>query len=163
MSFNLRSYINVHQWFVFLLIIWVIFSLACRTKKVEKTKPTFSEPKRIILIIKGAKLNVEIADSPEERALGLMYRQTLAQDQGMLFIFEQAGIYPFYMKNTKIPLSIAFIDQKGVIIDIQQMAPFDEQTQHYPNKPFLYALETNQGWFFEQGIKIGDTVFGLPQ
>ncbi|MEO0115248.1 MAG: DUF192 domain-containing protein [candidate division WOR-3 bacterium] len=145
------------------MLIWAIFSFACRTKKVEKTKPTCAEPKRITLIIKGAKLNVEIANTPEERSLGLMYRQTLAQDQGMLFIFEEDGIYPFYMKNTKIPLSIAFIDQKGVIIDIQQMTPFDEQTQHYPNKPFLYALETNQGWFFENGIKPGDTVFGLPR
>lgn len=94
---------------------------------------------------------------------GLMYRSMLAPDQGMLFVFEQEGIYPFYMKDTKIPLSIAFINHNGIIIDIQQMTPFDEQTEHYPDKPFLFALETNQGWFFERGIKIGDTVFGLPK
>jgi len=143
------------------LLIFAISSLACRSKKIEKKKPVFIETKRITLTIKGAKLCAEIADHPEERSLGLMYRQNLAPDQGMLFIFEQEGIYPFYMKNTKIPLSIAFIDRQGVIIDIQQMTPLDELTQHYPNKPFLYALETNQGWFLERGIKPGDTVFGL--
>lgn len=163
LKFNLFTFLKLKRCFVFLILIWSTFSLACRTKKVEKTKPTSPETKRITLTIKGIKLNVEIADSPEERSLGLMYRQALAPDQGMLFIFEQEGIYPFYMKNTKIPLSIAFIDRNGVIIDIQQMAPFDDETQHYPNQPFLYALETNQGWFFENGIKPGDTVFGLPR
>ncbi len=114
-------------------------------------------------MIKNHEITVEIVDTEEKRMLGLMYRLTLAQDQGMLFIFDHYGIYPFYMKNTKIPLSIAFIDTNKIIIDIQQMTPFDEQTQHYPDKPFLYALETNQGWFLEKNINIGDTVFGIPK
>jgi uncharacterized membrane protein (UPF0127 family) len=81
----------------------------------------------------------------------------------MLFVFDEPGIYPFYMKNTQIPLSIAFIDKNGIIIDIQQMTPLDEQTLHYPAKPFLFSLEVNRGWYLQKGIKEGDTVFGLPK
>lgn len=135
----------------------------CRSPKKEKTESIQKEPTRNNLIIKNAKIEVEIVTTEEKRVLGLMYRSALAQNQGMLFIFDQTRIYPFYMKNTKIPLSIAFIDSNGLILDIQQMTPFDEQTEHYPNKPFLYALETNQGWFLEKRIKIGDTVFGIPK
>jgi hypothetical protein len=148
--------------------IWLVVCVcclifACRSPKKEKADVTQQEPSKIKLIIKNSKLAAEIADTDEERMQGLMYRSMLAPDQGMLFVFEQEGIYPFYMKDTKIPLSIAFINHNGIIIDIQQMTPFDEQTEHYPDKPFLFALETNQGWFFERGIKIGDTVFGLPK
>ena len=135
----------------------------CRSPRKEKTESIQKEPTRINLMIKNAKIAVEIVDTEEKRMLGLMYRSALAQDQGMLFIFDQVGTYPFYMKNTKIPLSIAFIDSNGIILDIQQMTPFDEQTEHYPNEPFLFALETNQGWFLEKRIKVGDTVFGMPK
>lgn len=139
------------------------FVIVCRSPKKEKPNVIQQEPVKINLTIKNFKIAVEVADSPEERAAGLMYRSVLGPDQGMLFIFDRAETYSFYMKNTKIPLSIAFIDSNGVIVDIQQMTPFDEQTQHYPDKPVLYALETNQGWFFEKGIKEGDTVLGLPK
>jgi uncharacterized membrane protein (UPF0127 family) len=135
----------------------------CRSPKKEKTEAIQKEPTRINLMIKNVKIAVEVVATEEKRMLGLMYRSALAQSQGMLFIFDQTGIYPFYMKNTKIPLSIAFIDSNGIILDIQQMTPFDEQTEHYPNNPFLYALETNQGWFLEQRIIVGDTVFGIAK
>ena len=144
-----------------ILICCLIFF--CRSPKKEKTETIQKEPTRINLFIKNTKIEVEIVKTEEKRMLGLMYRSVLAQDQGMLFIFDHPGIYPFYMKNTKIPLSIAFIDSNGIVLDIQQMTPFDEQTEHYPNKPFLYTLETNQGWFLEKRIKVGDTVFGIPK
>ncbi len=153
---------GIHR-IVILTLSISIFVNACRSKKVEKTKTQSFEPVKINLTIKGVKLVAEIADTQERRMLGLMYREFLPPNHGMLFIFDQEGIYPFYMKNTKIPLSIAFIDRHGVIIDIQQMTPLDEQTQHYPNSPFLYALETNQGWFIQNRIKKGDTIFGLPR
>ena len=137
--------------------------LTCRTPSKEKTEVIPKEPTTVNLTIKNYKIAVEVVETEEKRMLGLMYRSVLAQDQGMLFIFDQVGIYSFYMKNTKIPLSIAFIDPIGIILDIQQMTPLDEQTQHYPDKPFLYALETNQGWFFEKQIKAGDTVLSLPK
>ena len=137
--------------------------LVCRSQKKESVKGTPPEPKKIVLQIKSIKIKVEIADTPEKRIQGLMYRSVLAPEEGMLFVFPLEAIYPFYMKNTKIALSIAFIDRAGIITDIQQMTPLDEQTEHYPQKPILYALETNQGWFLEKGIRIGDTVFGLPE
>jgi len=136
--------------------------ILCRSPKKEKPNVIQPEPTKINLVINKVRISVEVANNPEERTTGLMYRSGLEPDQGMLFVFDEAGIYPFYMKNTKIPLSIAFIDKDGIIIDIQQMTPLDEQTLHFPAKPFLFSLEVNQGWFLQKGIKEGDTVFGLP-
>jgi uncharacterized protein len=142
-----------------------IFSLLilCRSPKKEKPNVIKPELAKINLVIKNTKISVEVADNEDERATGLMYRSELDPNQGMLFVFDEPGIYPFYMKNTQISLSIAFIDTNGIIIDIQPMTPLDEQTLHYPAKPFLFSLEVNQGWFLQKGIKDGDTVFGLPK
>lgn len=90
-----------------------------------------------------------------------MYREALAENSGMLFVFDQQAIYPFWMKNTKIPLSIAFIDKNFAIIDIQEMIPNQEEVRYAPENSFLYALEMNQGWFFKSGVKIGDKVDGI--
>jgi len=98
-----------------------------------------------------------VAKTEEERSEGLKYRDSLPKESGMLFIFEREGIYPFWMKDTKIPLDIAFINKAGVIIDIQSMEPFST-LPHSPSLPFLYALEVNRGFFQEKGIEIGDTV-----
>jgi uncharacterized membrane protein (UPF0127 family) len=136
--------------------------ISCRSPKKEKPNVIQPEPTKINLVIKQVRISVEVANNPEDRATGLMFRSALEPDQGMLFVFDEAGIYPFYMKNTKIPLSIAFIDKNGIIINIQQMTPLDEQNLHYSAKPFLFSLEVNQGWFLQNGIKEGDTVFGLP-
>jgi len=136
--------------------------VSCRSPKKEKPNIVQPEPAKINLVIKNTRISVEVADNEDERTTGLMYRSELNPDQGMLFVFDEPGIYPFYMKSTQIPLSIAFIDKDGIIIDIQQMTPLDEQTLHYPAKPFLFSLEVNQGWFLQKGIKEGDTVFGLP-
>ena len=97
-------------------------------------------------------LHVEVADTAEERGKGLMARDNLPEDQGMLFVFEAEGQYGFWMKDTLIPLSIAFIEGEGVVIDIQDMQPRDE-TIHKPDEPYLYAVETNQGWFARNGIE----------
>lgn len=114
------------------------------------------------LIIKDKKIQVEVADTEEKRALGLMFRQNLEENSGMLFIFEKKGIYPFWMKNTGIPLSIAFIDENDVIIDILEMVPNQEVITYSPTEPFLMALEMNHGWFAENSINIGDTIYGIP-
>jgi uncharacterized membrane protein (UPF0127 family) len=104
---------------------------------------------------------VEIADTRTEQARGLMERKELAEDAGMLFVLESEQSPGFYMENTLIPLSIAFIDAEGRIVDIQDMQPLDE-TRHYPAEPAQYALEVNQGFFAERGLQVGDTV-DLPQ
>lgn len=100
---------------------------------------------------------VEVADAPDERQMGLMGRTALPADAGMLFVFEAEQPLSFWMKDTLIPLSIAFIDAQGQILDIQDMQPLDE-TSHVSAAPAQYALEVNQGFFAERGIQVGDLV-----
>lgn len=150
------------------LLFFVLFVIICQLFSCAKTKPAKPEEKtkdtdkKVELVIKDKKIKVEIAKTPEERALGLMFRQELEENSGMLFVFEQEGIYPFWMKFTQIPLSIAYIDNGYVIIDIIEMVPNQEEIRYSPSIPFKYALEMNQGWFARNGINIGDTVYGIP-
>jgi hypothetical protein len=112
---------------------------------------------RIPLYIKEKDIRVEVARTPEERALGLMNRKHLGKEEGMLFIFESEGYHSFWMKNTLLPLSIAFIDKNGRIVDIKDMKPLTLDS-HSPSQPVLYALEMNKGWFSANGIRVGDVV-----
>lgn len=112
---------------------------------------------KIPLFIKGREIQVEVARTPGERAVGLMGRKHLGKEEGMLFIFEEEGHHSFWMKDTYIPLSIAFIDRESRIVKITDMKPLT-LTSHPPPKPVLYALEMNQGWFSKNGIKVGDIV-----
>jgi uncharacterized membrane protein (UPF0127 family) len=91
-----------------------------------------------------------------------MYRRSLAPDSGMLFVFQQPETLRFWMKNTYIPLSIAYIDSKAVITDILEMAPLDTTTPYLASRAALYALEMNPGWFETHTIKPGDTILGIP-
>ena len=114
------------------------------------------------LTIAGSKLTVEVASTPETRETGLMNRFSLQQDHGMLFVFEQAQPQAFWMKNTYIPLSIAFVDGSGRILNIEDMRPQDEST-HWSRGMARYAIEMRQGWFAAKGIGDGDRVEGLPE
>lgn len=102
-------------------------------------------------------LEVEIADNDAERERGLMERTALAENAGMLFVFDREQRLSFWMKNTLIPLSVAYIASDGRIVDIQDMQPHDE-TPHPSAGPARYALEVNQGFFGEHGIGVGDMV-----
>jgi hypothetical protein len=110
---------------------------------------------KIPLYIKDKEIWVEVAKSPEERANGLMGRKHLGKNEGMLFIFEIEDYHGFWMKDTIIPLSIAFIDREGRIVKITDMKPLALES-HIPPKPVLYALEMNKGWFSANGINVGD-------
>jgi uncharacterized protein len=102
-------------------------------------------------------VRVEIADSPDEQAKGLMNRTALGEDRGMLFVFPDEEVRSFWMKNTLIPLSIAYMDSEGRIVDIQDMKPLDDEEPHYISaEPAQYALEVNKGFFDEHGVKVGD-------
>ena len=114
------------------------------------------------LTIAGHKLTAEVAATPEERSTGLMHRFSLKPDHGMVFVFERAEPQAFWMKNTFIPLSIAFIADDGRIVSIEDMAPQDER-MHWSRGPAQYALEMRKGWFAERGIQAGDRVLGLPK
>ncbi len=102
-------------------------------------------------------VRVEIADRASERARGLMHRTTLAENRGMLFVFRSEERLSFWMKDTLIPLSIAFMDTEGRIVDIQDMKPLDDDPPSYVSaRPARYALEVNQGFFEERGVEVGD-------
>jgi uncharacterized protein len=109
------------------------------------------------------RVRVEVADDPAEQAKGLMDRTTLGENRGMLFVFPEERERSVWMKDTQIPLSIAFIDSEGRIVDILNMKPLDDRPPHYvSSEPAQYALEVNQGFFEKRGVKVGDRV-GLPQ
>lgn len=109
-----------------------------------------------------AELRVEVADDGEERALGLMYRDRLPEDQGMLFVYPELDERNFWMKNTRIPLSIAFLADDGTIVHIADMQP--QSLALTPStQPVRYALEVNQGWFAQHGVQVGDRVAPLPE
>lgn len=112
---------------------------------------------RVPLYIKNKEIWVEVAKTPEERATGLMGRTALRKDEGMLFIFETEGYHSFWMKNTPIPLAIAFMDKEYKIVKISEMKPLTLNS-HTPPQPILYALEMEKGWFSSNGIKAGDVV-----
>ena len=116
----------------------------------------------VALSINGHKITAEVAATPERRALGLMHRFSLQPDHGMIFVFERPEPLGFWMKNTFIPLSIAFIGADGRIVNIDEMQPHDESS-HMSRGPALYAIEMRKGWFTERGIKSGDAVKGLPE
>jgi uncharacterized membrane protein (UPF0127 family) len=113
-------------------------------------------------------LQVEVADTPDSRARGLMFRRQLDEYSGMLFIFDSTGRWAFWMKNTLIPLSIAFIDDSWTVVDIQdmQVAP-DPATGPFvlyePARPCRYALEVTQGFFRRHGIGVGARVVYTPR
>ena len=113
------------------------------------------------LTIGKQKVVVEVVDNQEQRATGLMNRFSLQPDHGMLFVFDRPQALAFWMKNTYIPLSIAFVDAGGAVLNIEDMTPQDEST-HWSKGNALYAIEMKQGWFAGKGIEPGAKVTGLP-
>ncbi len=103
------------------------------------------------------RVQVEVADEMDEMAKGLMGRTALAEDAGMLFVYPEERELSFWMRDTLIPLSIAFMDGEGRIIDIQDMKALDDRPPHYTSdEPARYALEVNAGFFDERGVEVGD-------
>ena len=110
------------------------------------------------ITVEGHRLKVELAATPVARVCGLSNRFRLFNDHGMLFIYPTPGPRTFWMKDTFIPLSIAFLDDSGRIIRIQRMAPMQTDERYRSLQPVRYALEVNQGWFADHGIGIGNIV-----
>jgi len=118
----------------------------------EKTKK--------ILKINDKTLTVEVADTAEKKMTGLMFRKEMGKDEGMLFVFESPKKPAFWMKNTLLPLSLAYIDEKGIILQLEDLKP-EDLTPVFAKERILYALEVNKGWFEKNEVKIGDIVKGL--
>jgi hypothetical protein len=108
------------------------------------------------------RIHAELADSFSTRMQGLMRRPELAQNDGMLFVFDEDAAHCMWMKNTLIPLSVAFLDAAGSVINVADMKPQTEQT-HCAARPARFALEMNLGWFAQRGLKAGATLRGLER
>ena len=134
-------------WLCFLIQFSSVKALAC----------PFELPAGSISV-KDHTLMVELATTPEARVCGLSNRLKLPQNHGMLFIHPTLRSRTFWMKNTHIPLSIAFLDDSGRIISIQDMTPMQTVERYHSPQPVRYALEVNKGWFDKRGIAVGDVV-----
>jgi uncharacterized protein len=128
-----------------LVLTAVMFALSCKSSSVA-----FRADGRV------SSLSIQVADTPSERAAGLANRAGLPADGGMLFDFGADSTSAFWMKDTSIPLSIAFIGSDGKVLAVKDMKPFDE-TPVKPPAPYRYAIEVNQGWFASHGVKQGAT------
>jgi uncharacterized protein len=104
-------------------------------------------------------IRAQVAATVQQRATGLMHRREMAQHEGMLFVFEQATVQCFWMKNTLLPLSIAFLADDGTVVNIDEMKP-QALDSHCSDKPVRYVLEMNQGWFAKRGVKPGTKLSG---
>jgi len=138
-----------------LLLVFLLIFVSCSTQKLPVREISIEREGQVLAVVKA-----EIASTNEERAQGLMYRKSLKDGEGMLFIFESDQILAFWMKNTLIPLSIAYITYDGRIIDIKDMYPHDE-TPVTSSRSSRFALEVPQGWYSRAGIKVGDNVKNL--
>jgi uncharacterized membrane protein (UPF0127 family) len=130
------------------MILLPVFLAGCAEKETRE---------HIELMIGEQTFSLEIADSPEEREKGLMFRESMPADHGMIFVFERDRILGFWMKNTLIPLSIAYLNREGKIIDIFNLVPGDE-TPVVSSRSVRYAIELNRGAFESAGASIGTLV-----
>ena len=109
-------------------------------------------------LLGGRELALEVVSTPDQMRTGLMFRDHLDENAGMLFVYPAPQPLSFWMKNTRLPLSIAFIRADGTIANVRDMAPFDEKTFHQSVGDCVYALEVNQGWFARHGVVRGQKV-----
>ncbi len=144
---------------VFLLFISVTLFLypGSKTQEADGTTGRHESGPYVTLNINGRPLRVEVARTPSERQKGLMHREHMEPDEGMLFVFTEDRILSFWMKDTGIPLSIAFLDKNGKVTDILDMEPFSLDAV-YSSAPCRYAIEAQKGFFRRAGLRAGDTV-----
>ena len=108
--------------------------------------------------IGGSELKLQLALKPTEQQKGLMYRESLDNDHGMLFLFDRPDKRGFWMKNTRIPLDIGYFDSSGQLLEIHKLFPYDETVVNSRSREVLIAVETNQGWYDANCIKVGDRI-----
>jgi uncharacterized membrane protein (UPF0127 family) len=116
---------------------------------------------RITLSAGIHQIDTQVAVTTEQREIGLMYRREMPQHEGMLFVFEDPSRLCFWMKNTLIPLTAAFVADDGTIVNLENMKP-QTTDSHCATKPVRYVLEMNQGWFAKKGVKPGSKIAGRP-
>jgi uncharacterized membrane protein (UPF0127 family) len=140
-------------------LIPVAFALLAAAA-VAQEQPQMNLP-RVKLSAGMHQIDAQVAATPDQRMTGLMHRKDMPQHEGMLFVFEQPTQQCFWMKNTLLPLSIAFVADDGAIVNIEEMAP-QTLDSHCSKEPVRYVLEMNKGWFARKGIKAGTKLKGQP-
>ncbi len=144
---------------LFLLVFFLMLSTSCSARSGSDTKP--NPTLKTSLITSGdVSILVELAMTEEERNKGMMFRKSLEEGKGMLFVFESDQRMAFWMKNTSIPLSLAYLGSDGTIFQILDLVPFSEDPR-LSERSIRYALEVPQGWFTKVGLKVGDK-FEIP-
>jgi uncharacterized membrane protein (UPF0127 family) len=138
-------------------------SVVSPTNAVESTSqwvPTNAQPRlaAMDLFIGSQVVDAEVAITDPERAAGLMFRKSMGENQGMLFVFPVPHRAGFYMKNTEVPLTAAYIDSEGTILELHDLEPFNESTVLARSNKIQYVLEMNRGWFKKHGVKPGAVV-----
>lgn len=141
----------------FVAIIATLSLLAC----AHAQESPQTDLQRTTLTAGIYQIDTQLAITPSQHAIGLMYRKELDQQEGMLFVFPSTGMQCFWMKNTLIPLTAAFLADDGMILNLADMKPQTEES-HCPIKPVRYVLEVNKGWFAKRGIKPGMRLSGPP-
>jgi uncharacterized membrane protein (UPF0127 family) len=135
-----------------LIALWVLLTAPVASAQMP----------RIELTAGFYRIDAEVAANEPNRAQGLMHRRSMPPNQGMLFVFSQAGRHCMWMRNTYLPLSVAFLDQEGRIINIENMQP-ETEDNHCAAKAARFALEMNLGWFSSKGIKPGASIGGIEK
>lgn len=113
------------------------------------------------VVLKGKSFYVEVADNDPARMKGLMFREHMPADRGMIFLFPEEAMQAFWMKNTLIPLAVAFVADDGTVVNVDEMKP-QTLNPHCSTKPVRFVLEMNTGWFAKRGIKEGSKLSGAP-
>lgn len=139
----------------FLPILAALVSCAALAQEPQMSLP------RVKLSAGMHQIDAQVARSNEERATGLMHRKEMPQHEGMLFVFDQPTQQCFWMKNTLLPLSAAFVADDGTVVNVEDMKP-QTLDSHCSTRPVRYVLEMNQGWFAKKGVKAGAKLTGLP-
>ncbi len=142
------------------MLTWAITALAAGAGSVWAQDEPQMDLKRAALGAGMHRMDVQLAVSPEQRQIGLMWRKAMPAHEGMLFVFEQASQQCFWMKNTLIPLTAAFVADDGTIVNLVDMQP-QTLNPHCSAKPVRYVLEMNQGWFLKKNIKAGSKITGI--
>ncbi len=137
----------MRQW-PFILLLWIAAHATAQTLPQMDLAAGFH------------RIEAEVAHTPETRARGLMHRREMAPQRGMLFVFTHDATHCMWMRNTFLPLAVAFLDEGGRIINIAEMQPQTE-INHCAARPARYALEMNAGWFAQRGIRSGDLIGGI--
>ena len=152
------SPLSIHKFYlirssgIFIALSFILIFISAKTWACPLELPVAA------ISIKGHELEVELATTPNARICGLSNRVELPENHGMLFIYPTPGPRKFWMKDTHIPLSLAFLDDAGQILSIHHMTPMQTDERYRSLRPVRYALEINKGWFVDHGIGVGDMV-----